>query len=188
MSIRRRDFLKTAPVAAGAVVLAATGRDVGAGALQTRAVRIGSDSYRPMRDYPIRAVGYTDVAVTDTFWKPTVDRNASITIPFEIDKRGDGGRGFGGNLLEAAILSLETHPDPALQARVDARIQALKESPGTGNRGSRSRPHGSTRPATGISSTTPSRRPTRSTRISRRTTRPSPAASATPPTACSSTA
>jgi DUF1680 family protein len=88
-----------------------------------------------VRDYPIRAVHYSDVSLTDRFWKPKVDLNASVTIPFEVDKRGAGGRGFGGNLLEAAILSLKTHPDPALQARVDARIQALKQSPGTGNGG-----------------------------------------------------
>ena len=58
-----------------------------------------------------------------------------MTIPFEVEKRGTEGRGFGGNVLEAAILSLKTHPNPALQAQVDARVQALRQSPGTGNGG-----------------------------------------------------
>jgi DUF1680 family protein len=43
--------------------------------------------------------------------------------------------GFNGNVLEAAILSLATHPDPHLQAQVDARIAALKQSPSRGNAG-----------------------------------------------------
>ena len=136
MSIRRRDFLKAAPVAAGAAALAAAVRDAGAASeAQTRDVRIGAEPYTPVRDYPIRAVPYSEVTLTDTFWKPKVDLNASVTIPFEVEKRGTEGRGFGGNVLEAAILSLKTHPNPALQAQVDARVQALRQSPGTGNGG-----------------------------------------------------
>ncbi|MGH9419415.1 MAG: beta-L-arabinofuranosidase domain-containing protein, partial [Thermoanaerobaculia bacterium] len=34
--------------------------------------------------------------------------------------------------LEAAILSLTTHPNPALQAQVDARIRAIADAPGSG--------------------------------------------------------
>ena len=136
MSIHRRDFLKAAPVAAGAAALAAAVRDASAASeAQTRNIRIGAAPYTPVRDYPIRAVPYSDVTLTDTFWKPKVDLNASVTIPFEVEKRGTGGRGFGGNLLEAAILSLKTHPNPALQAQVEARVQALRQSPSTGNSG-----------------------------------------------------
>jgi DUF1680 family protein len=135
MSIPRREFLKTASVAAAAV--AATMRDAGAQtARPAREVRISSEPYTPVRDYPIRGVRYSDVRLTDDFWKPKVDLNAAVTIPQEAKKRGSGGgRGFGGNVLEAAMLSLKTHPDPALKAQVDQRVAQLRQSPGAGNGG-----------------------------------------------------
>ena len=139
MSVPRREFLKSASIAAGAAALAATVRDADA---QTRppakAVRISSEPYTPVRDYPIRGVRYSDVTLTDAFWKPKVDLNAAVTIPQEVKKRtgsGQGGRGFGGNVLEAAMLSLRTHPDPTLKALVDQRVAQLRQSPGTGNGG-----------------------------------------------------
>jgi DUF1680 family protein len=60
-----------------------------------------------------------------------------VTIPFELRKLNpEGARlGFNANVLEAAILSLETHPDPQLQAQVDTQIEALKQSPYAGNTG-----------------------------------------------------
>ena len=56
-----------------------------------------------------------------------------MTIPL-LAARNDG-RGLNGNVLEAAILSLQTHPDPKLQALVDARVAALTSQPARGNRG-----------------------------------------------------
>src|SRR2546423_709792 len=61
--------------------------------------------------------------------------NAHVTIPFEADRRGDIGDGLSGNVLEAAILSLQTHPDAALQAQVEARIRALASRASPGNSG-----------------------------------------------------
>ena len=92
-------------------------------------VVISSTPYKPVSDYPIRPKRYSEVTLRDTFWKPKVDTNARVTIPFEVGKMNpDGARaGFNGNILEAAILSLETHPDPELQTRVEAYIQARKQ-------------------------------------------------------------
>jgi len=139
MSMPRREFLKSASMAAGAAALATTVREAGAQTPQpVRQVRISSEPYTPVRDYPIRGVRYSDVKLTDDFWKPKVDLNAAVTIPQEVKKRtgsGQGGRGFGGNVLEAAMLSLETHPDPALKAQVDQRVAQLRQSTGTGNGG-----------------------------------------------------
>jgi DUF1680 family protein len=137
MNVPRREFLKSASVAAGAAALSAAVRDAAAQATRTpREVRIGSEPFTPVREYPIRGVRYSDVTLTDGFWKPKVDLNAAVTIPLEVEKRGAGaGRGFGGNVLEAAILSLKTHPNPALQKQVDARVAALRQTPGTGNGG-----------------------------------------------------
>ena len=33
------------------------------------------------RDYPIRATRFTDVRLTDDFWRPKIALNASVTIP-----------------------------------------------------------------------------------------------------------
>ena len=82
MSIPRREFLKSASIAAGAAAVAATMRDAGAQTPKpAREVRISSEPYTPVRDYPIRGVRYSDVRLTDDFWKPKVDLNAAVTIP-----------------------------------------------------------------------------------------------------------
>src|SRR5262245_31981991 len=109
MSIPRREFLKSASIAAGAGALAATVREASAQIRPAKsAVRISSQPYTPVLDYPIRGVRYSNVKLTDAFWKPKVDLNADITIPLEVAKRRAGaGRGLGGNVLEAAILSLK---------------------------------------------------------------------------------
>ena len=93
---------------------------------------------RPTRRFPtIRFEPYATpaVALTDTFWQPKVATNATVTIPFEVQKLTESGRTLSGNVLEAAILSLEAHPDPALQAQVDAAVQAMLARSGGGNNG-----------------------------------------------------
>ena len=89
----RRDFLKTASAAAGAVAAVSA---VDVSAQKPADVQIGRASYQPVRDYPIRPQAYSAVTLTDDFWKPKVDLNAAVTIPFEVRKRLEGtGRGFG---------------------------------------------------------------------------------------------
>ena len=138
--IGRRDFLKAAPAAAGAIAIAA-GAEPAAGGVPSPAAapapgpRIGDASYTPVSDYPIRAVPYFDVTVTDRFWRRKIDTNASVTIPIEVAKLTARPRGLTGNVLEAAILSLRTHPNPQLRAAVDARIRELRDERWTGNSG-----------------------------------------------------
>ena len=138
MTIARREFLKTTSAAAGAAALSrALGGHPDAASQRPADVRITEAHYRPRADYPIRPQRFSDVRLTDTFWKPKVDLNAAVTIPLEVHKFIDGEREFGGNILEAAILSLKTHPNPALQAQVDAQIRATAQSglSGRGNGG-----------------------------------------------------
>jgi DUF1680 family protein len=136
--IARRDFLKTAPLAASALATAL--RDASPDGGQARAagraadVRISGTQYKPLPDYPIRPKAYSEVTLKDGFWKPKVAVNAEVTIPFEVHKAMESGRGWRGGVLEAAILSLRTHPNPTLQAQVEARIQAIARTPGEGNR------------------------------------------------------
>jgi DUF1680 family protein len=130
MRIARREFLRTA--AAGAICVdlgAAVGQPAG-----PSGARISSVAYTPS-DYPIEAQPHHAVTLTDRFWQPKVATNARITIPFEVEKLSALDEGFRGNVLEAAILSLKTHPDPALQVRVEARITQLKTRRARGNSG-----------------------------------------------------
>jgi len=130
--VPRRDFLKTAQAAAGLLAYAASDAQA-----QASDVTISASKYTPVPDYPIQPKRYSEVTMKDAFWKPKITTNAEVTIPFEIRKLTESGsrRGFGGGVLEAAILSLQTHPDPKLQAQVDASIQAMKQPSGRGNSG-----------------------------------------------------
>jgi len=131
--VTRRNFLKATPAAVGAIAGAADAQV----ASKPKAPAISLSAYTPA-DYPIVAKRYSEVKLTDSFWAPKVKTNAEVTIPFEVQKltESESARGFGGNVLEAAILSLQTHPDPKLQAHVDSRIQALtKAAPARGNSG-----------------------------------------------------
>ncbi len=132
----RRDFLRIAPAAAGIAARALT-----AEAQSTPASRpspsptIGSARYTPVQDYPIQPRKHWEVALADRFWKPRIATNAAVTIPFQIGKSAGSARGLSGNVLEAAILSLKTHPDPRLQAQVEAAVQQLLQKPRAGNGG-----------------------------------------------------
>ena len=122
----RRDFLMAAPAAVGALAHVAKG-GAAARAKAEPPPTISDAPYLPV-DYPIRAKHFAEVKLKDAFWKPKVTANAEITIPFEVKKRSETARAFNGNVLQAAIFSLQTHPDPWLQEQVDARILAIKQA------------------------------------------------------------
>ncbi len=125
----RRDFLKTTSAAAGALAS-------GVQPPRSKVVTISSASYPRAGDYPIQAKPFSQVTIADRFWKPRITTNATVTIPLLAARQGQSaGRGLNGNLLEAAMLSLQTHPDPALQAIVDRRVAELRTEPRGGNGG-----------------------------------------------------
>ena len=97
--------------------------------------RISAQSYTPVRDYPIQPKRPWEVTLGDRFWKPKVETNARVTIPLQIQKISEAERGFSHNVLEAAIVSLKTFPNPQLKDRVEARVQQLLQAPGEGNGG-----------------------------------------------------
>ena len=73
----------------------------------------------------------------DTFWSPRITTNAEVTIPFELQKAAERARPVNHNVLQAAIYSLQTHPDGRLQAQVDSRIEEIlrrhESAPGATN-------------------------------------------------------
>jgi hypothetical protein len=136
-NVPRRDFLKAAQVAAGMLAYA-QGPAAANAASKTKAKAAEvtlSGAYTPVQDYPIQPKRYSEVEIKDAFWKPKITTNAEVTIPFEVQKLTGSAsrRGVGGGVLEAAILSLRTHPDAKLQAQVDALIQTMKQAPDGGN-------------------------------------------------------
>ncbi len=107
-------------------------------------------------DYPFRPVSFTKVQVTDDFWKPRLETNRTVTIPYAFDQCVEtgriknfeiaGGAAEGGfcsaypfddsdvyKIIEGASYSLKVHPDPELDAYVDrliAKITAAQEEDG----------------------------------------------------------
>src|SRR5215475_2191175 len=131
-NIKRRGFLKTVGAASAAAYSGLFTRTDG----QTSSpagVRIGTASYTPVGDYPIRPRRGDSVRIKDHFWGPKLRTNAEVTIPFEAQKLAQSDRELSVNVLEAAILSLQTHTDPALEAQVERQIRALASNAWRGN-------------------------------------------------------
>jgi uncharacterized protein len=99
-------------------------------------------------EYPIRPVSFTSVKLTDNFWAPRIKKNADVTIPiafhfcettgriknFEIAGGLDTGKfqtifPFDDSdvfkIIEGASYSLQTFPDPKLDAYLDALIYKI---------------------------------------------------------------
>ena len=99
-------------------------------------------------DYPIQPVPFTAVKLTDNFWAPRIKKNASVTIPiafgycestgrvknFEIAAGLDTGKfqtiyPFDDSdvykIIEGASYSLQTFPDPKLDAYLDTIISKI---------------------------------------------------------------
>src|SRR6185503_2159311 len=96
--IDRRAFLKTGTAAAaGALALAKT-RAEAPQTPKAADLRIGATPYTPVRDYPIRPIPFYGVTMKDDFWAPKIALNAAVTIPFQMDKNGDG-RGLNSGVL-----------------------------------------------------------------------------------------
>ncbi len=102
-------------------------------------------------DYPIQPVPFTSVKLTDNFWAPRIRKNASVTIPiafsycestgrvknFEIAGGLDTGTFVGlypfddsdvFKIIEGASYSLQTFPDPKLEAYLDSLIYKIGEA------------------------------------------------------------
>src|SRR5664280_2462117 len=99
-------------------------------------------------DYPIQPVPFTSVKVTDDFWAPRIKKNSTVTIPiafsfcessgrvknFEIAGKLDTGKfqtiyPFDDSdvykIIEGASYSLQTNPDPKLEAYLDTLIYKI---------------------------------------------------------------
>ncbi len=126
--INRRGFLKTASAAGIAAHSQQATHAAGQTSGPTR-LSIGTTAYTPVRDYPLRPKRGHEVRVKDRFWAPKIRTNAEVTIPFQVQKRAQDDREFSLNVLEAALISLQTHPDTTLAAQVEKRFRSLLSQP-----------------------------------------------------------
>src|SRR5215831_15918695 len=92
--IARRDFLKTASAAAGAFAYAAQHplADLEAQVPKPADIQLSGTPYTPIPDYPIRPLRHSAVTLTDTFWKPKVATNATVTFLFNVPTTTENGR------------------------------------------------------------------------------------------------
>ncbi len=88
-------------------------------------IELSGAAYPADSDYPIQPKHFSEVMMKDDFWRPKMETNAEVTIPFVIDKFNEQGRPMSHNVLQAAIYSLQSYSDADLQAQVDARIQEI---------------------------------------------------------------
>jgi len=102
---------------------------------------------KPARDYHVTPVPFNHVQVTDGFWKPRLDTNRAVTIPYAFEqcektdrisnfekaaglKEGKHeGACFNDSdvykIMEGAAYSLQVHPDPQLRQYLDRLIRVI---------------------------------------------------------------
>lgn len=103
---------------------------------------------RGVNTYPIQPVPFTSVKVTDNFWAPRIKTNHDVTIPIAIEQSTITGRiknfeiaaGMAEGefcstypfddsdvfkIIEGASYSLQTFPDPGLEAKLDSLIEII---------------------------------------------------------------
>jgi len=100
---------------------------------------------------PVEPVPFTSVKLTDNFWAPRIKKNHEVTIPIAIAQSEETGRiknfkiagGYEGGefcsiypfddsdvfkIIEGASYSLQTFPDPELEATIDTLIFYIGEA------------------------------------------------------------
>ncbi len=102
------------------------------------------------KDYPIQAVDFTQVKLSDNFWLPRIEINRTVTIPASFERCESTGRVKNFEMaakkqgkfcttfpfddtdiyktIEGASFSLAVHPDAKLQAYVDSLIAIVAKA------------------------------------------------------------
>jgi DUF1680 family protein len=120
------------------------------GALRAETSEAGGEVFR---DYPVQPVPFTAVHFNDAFWRPRIEVNRTVTIPFafekceetkrvsnferaaaalrgeEIEDKSPPGYPFDDTdvykVIEGAAYALTVEPDPKLEAYVDGLIEKV---------------------------------------------------------------
>src|ERR1700712_3461513 len=100
--------------------------------------------FAQQQDYPVHAVPFTQVKLSDKFWLPKIETNRTVTIPASFERCENTGRVKNFTMaaerkgkfcttfpfddtdiyktIEGASYSLAVHPDPVLSAYIDSLI------------------------------------------------------------------
>lgn len=111
---------------------------------------VSLSSLAQQKDYPIQAIPFTAVKLTDSFWLPRIETNRTVTIPASFDQCRMTGRiknfemaaARSGTFctvfpfddtdiyktLEGASYSLATHPDKKLESYLDSLIVLISKA------------------------------------------------------------
>ena len=111
---------------------------------------LGGQAIGQQKDYPIRAVPFTKVKLTDNFWLPRIKTNHTVTIPASFERCESTGRirnfemaaARSGKFctvypfddtdiyktIEGASFSLSLNPDKALDAYIDTLIIKIRNA------------------------------------------------------------
>ncbi len=103
--------------------------------------------FAQQKDYPIKAVDFTRVKLTDNFWLPRIKTNHTVTIPASFERCDKTGRVKNFQMaaihsgkfctiypfddtdiyktIEGASFSLSLFPDPALKKYIDSLINII---------------------------------------------------------------
>ena len=76
----------------------------------------------------IKAVPFTDVDITDTFWNPFIERNLKISIPQMLKEYNDPNQIPDTRLIEAASYVLAKYPDEQLEKRIELLSERVANS------------------------------------------------------------
>jgi hypothetical protein len=113
-------------------------------------IGIGFSANAQQKDYPIQAVDFTKVKLTDQFWLPRIETNRTVTIPASFARCESTGRVNNFVMaaqkkgkfcttypfddtdiyktIEGASFSLAVHPDPKLEAYIDSLITIIRNA------------------------------------------------------------
>ncbi|WP_244518882.1 glycoside hydrolase family 127 protein [Arachidicoccus rhizosphaerae] len=127
-----------------------SGKTIGLGLLAAGMLQASPSAFG--QDYPYKPVAFTQVQLTDHFWKPKIEVNATVTIPYILQMCKEHGRidnflkaagkepagdkltayPFDDTdiykLIEGASYSLQTTPNPLLDRQLDTLIQIIGEA------------------------------------------------------------
>jgi len=73
-------------------------------------------------DYPLRSIPLEHVKITDAFWRPRMDVNREVALPYCFEHFGQGAGSGTAKLIDGAAFMLADRSDPDLEDVVDRRI------------------------------------------------------------------
>lgn len=94
-------------------------------------ILLSNCSTKSRQDYPIKQVSISNVKLTDELWKPAIEKNLKVTMPYVIDhlKAGRGMNGSGMcDVIEGISYYLMSNKNSELEALADTLISNIKST------------------------------------------------------------